>query len=439
MKQQPGLSFFTEKTLRTLRAIEEGVDLKTLGDSVHQIPDEPCIESYNEEIELFQEGERLNQILSKTSVYFDKILQWFMRAINYVGSIVLNKFSGVRSKYYNQKIDELLKDGKSVSLDAIPLSENAVDDYYSEGKYTDMARKIGNVIIKRRGIIFSFGCSWSLALISPWLKAGFAAYELIHKLIIPYVIPMSKDLMVVMKEIAALKKEYAGKSRKIKFDDGTEKLVVELPAQTYVKIDKYRDIINKWCDKFINQKSKNYTVNIKSTDDILHFGKKFFQVCDEHSNEISKLQNDIANDNNNYFRYLESLANDRSITKRMINVMNPRKMGSVGFLLWTLEMVSVNIFNLINVYDKDGVEYRIKGTPIKHLLSNPAQDYIKSVAMLAKDISNMQTVVEHSIQFADYAIQQKVAVKNVHKKFHKTYTQLQPESVDIIYEDDLNP
>lgn len=374
------------------------------------------LDTYPVITDIFQEGQRLNTLGNKIKELGSKIVEWILRAVNWIKEMYHRRFGDQRLKNLGSKINAIERKKKSISIDDIPSE-------FTEAVINDKIRQIGKLIKTNKSLVISctVGGSLSLAAIIfggpvayavPVIKGIWTSTEVIKYIIIPHVIPMNKELFKTIKEIQRMKKEVNGKERKVQMADGTQKVVIELPESTYIQINKFRELIDTWCERIINDKSQNFKVNIRSTDDILQMSKKFFKVraIYDSSSEVNSIERDVLNESQELFRSFQMLNSDPSIAKKLIKLPEiSKKRDQVAFTLWILRTMVTHISNLVSIYNQDGVEYTVKGENVVKMISRPAQKYVRSVMGWTRDVNTLQTAVEDSVDFASAALQSEAA------------------------------
>lgn len=307
----------------------------------------------------------------------------------YIASIVKRMWNTHKAKQQMDIAEELKQETDGNPIDLVDIPGDVYDDMFESVIYTEDAAVVANVLSAFcKGIVDNKGLIVNLAL--PFIPGGnviqVAKISIIVGKMLAKIVPLAGDIIATSREIALLKKKYAGKMRKIKDESGN--IVYELPAESYITIDKYKDLINRFIHSFGGGQikgAKNSTMKfeIGNTDDLLKFwsaientmndsytlddtvkeylndGRKRY---DTYCQEIDSLKALI--DSNPDSPYADQLREEYQTAIEQIHKEESKSVSDMSGYGWILRFIgiTVNAVNLVmRIYDSDGVEYRCKG------------------------------------------------------------------------------
>lgn len=415
-------------------------DFNDIGSTL--IDEEAAIEvtHFSEGYQLMQEGINLTNIANTaikvakvTKENIQKMWRWFVRAAKYI-------WSSIKRRYKSAKVEKKLKDAEKVleqtgsaviDFDDIP-GDIYEDEYEENVNFVSLAEAagseltvfadvtVGDIAKFAKNVILNKGfVIKGMALLTPGVgtvTAGVFAVKHAAQIAktIAVLTPIVTDFIVTSKEIALLRKKYAGKMKRIRDENGN--VYIEMPAETHITIDKYAKLCQRIIE-FLAQggRKETVTVKIRNTDDLIKAGKCLTDNAGvftddlekRHYDRMDKAWQDIKNKYDDLWATCTDISKQQELQTQEANEWAAWSRGNSEnsmmtsmtmdvFSTWGIQnMLSmvINSANMAMSFYVDGEEYRIaNANEVKSAVSDdmlgPIIPYISQIVNFSVKLVN---------------------------------------------------
>lgn len=320
--------------------------------------------------------------------------RWIVKRAIYIKESFIRLYKVNKAKKMRDQYDKLMKtQGWAVEFDDLP--GDIYDDFFEAGESElipglteNDIKTFGRNIIKNKKLIIKSLMNIGLSL-APGVGPAKLAIE-INKAFLT-LIPLLTDFIATSKEIALLKKKYAGKVKTFKRPDGT--IEMEIPAEEYITFDKYIGLANRIINLIMPTNGKSeITCKITGTKDLIQVFKATMYAIDNHDNELNvalenlhkKYKDAYATINNEMDAVIHNTPSneelqlqqfnarmdklDKSYDAEFTSIMASHQPMSVNELSNLAISAATDIMSKSVSFYMDGIEYKVKGKYINELL-----------------------------------------------------------------------
>lgn len=321
-----------------------------------------------------------------------KAWRWIVKRAIYIKESFLRLYKANKAKKMHDQYEKLMKtQGWAVEFDDLP--GDVYDDFFEAGESELVAgltendiKTFGRNIIKNKKLIIKSLLNIGLNL-APGIGPAKLAIEL-NKAFLT-LIPVLTDFIATAKEIALLKKKYAGKVKTFKRSDGT--IEMEIPAEEYITVDKYIGLANRIINLIIPTNGKSeITCKITGTKDLIQVFKATMYTMDAHDSKMEASLNKLieahtdaceaistelntaiknnATDNDIQQIVAKLDKEDESFNATYNSIMASHQPMSANEIAKLAISAASDIMSKSVSFYMDGIEYKIKGKYINELL-----------------------------------------------------------------------